>query len=221
MSGSGGRGAAWLLALALAWVTPGVALAQPAADAMTDDQFIDALGGESGTGVDRRRLAKVLFGLAATLDGDKSSLRLLHERVVAPDGSQQAVLGLLQARYDGYVTGLGRFKTGVSELLDEPDSLLLLHRVLTAGHRACRQLDLHEALLTSYTSGARPAMALLSSHEACSRFRTLALQPGIEELIHGALVERIYQREEIRALKDELHDLEQLLADLRAIDESD
>lgn len=196
-------------------------IAEAVSGSTSDDQFIETLAEQTGTAIDRRRLAKLLFGLAATLDGDKSSVRLLHERVAAPDGTERAVLGLLQARYEDYVASLDRFKAGVSELLDEPDSLLLLHRVLTAGQRSCRQLDLHESLLASYSSGARSAMGLLSSREACSRIQTVALQPRIEALIHDALVERVYQREEIRALKAELGDLEKLLADLRAIDESD
>ena len=63
---------------------------------MTDDEFIASLGDTNARGsVDRRRLAKILFGVAATLDGGKSSVQLLGAAVSVPDSQRQAINSLL------------------------------------------------------------------------------------------------------------------------------
>jgi hypothetical protein len=168
--------------------------------------------------VDRRRLAKVLFGLAATLDSDKSSVRLLQTQVAVSDGSDRAVRSLLEARYADYLASLASLRSEVSALLDEPESLLLLYGTLTAGQRTCWQLDLHNLLVDAYAPGGAGTLPVLSSREACSRLRRLAYQPRVEAIVREALVDRIRQQERIRTLEADLHDLEQLLADLRDID---
>ena len=191
------------------------------ARAMTDDEFIESLGDEANTApVDRKRLARILFSLASTLDGGKSSVQLLHSNVVVPDPSRQAVRSLLRTRYEGYTRSLARFKASVTKLLDEPNSLLLFYRTLTDGQRACWQFDLHNRLIETYGSTA-DMLSILSSREACGRLRTAAFQPRVEAIVMDALVEQVYQRQEILELEEELKELEALLADLREMDTSD
>jgi len=181
---------------------------------MTDDEFIDSLGSEDSAAVDRRRLAKILFSLASALAGDRTSVHLLLGN--DQDPSRRSTRNLVDARFARYSQTLGEFKDSVSDLLDEPDSRLLLHAAITEGQRACWQLAVHNMLVESYGGDLR---TVLSSREACSRFRTTVLQPRVEAIIRDALVEHIFQKEEIRALRRELRDLEELLADIRKIDE--
>jgi hypothetical protein len=213
------RGPAIVLSLVLVAAITTPAIAQAAAR-QTDDEFIESLGSESPRPVDRRRLAKVMFGLASTLDGDKSSVRLVQSQVAAQDGSRRAVHGLLEMRYGEYTETLARFKRSVSDLLDEPDSVLLFFRVFMEGQRTCWQLDMHNLLIEAYGGGAG-SLSTLSSREACGRFRTAVFQPRVEAILRDALVDRIFQEEEIRTLRRDVRDLEQLLADLREIEESE
>jgi hypothetical protein len=185
---------------------------------MSDDEFIESLGDESiDTPVDRKRLARILFSLAATLDGGKSSVQWLQSSAVVPETSRQAVRSLLATRFGQYANSLARFRTSVTALLDDPDSLLLLHRTLTDGQRACWHFDLHNRLIESYGSES-DLLSILSSREACTRLRATAFQPRVEGIVRGALVERVYLREEIRELEDDLAELERLLRDLEEID---
>jgi hypothetical protein len=188
---------------------------------MTDDEFIESLGDEANTApVDRKRLARIFFSLAATLDGGKSSVQLLHRNVMVPDPSRQAVQSLLRTRYEGYTRSLSRFKASVSKLLDEPNSLLLFYRTLADGQRACWQFDLHNRLIETYGSTA-DMLSILSSREACGRLRTAAFQPRVEAILVNALVDQVYQRQEILELQAELRELEALLEDLQEIETSD
>lgn len=204
-----------VLALALGWAPR--ALAQT--ETLTDDQFIASLGENSaGSEVDRKRLARVFFSLSATLDGGKSSVQLLHGSVAVPESSRRAVQSLLRSRFEGYSQGLARFKNSVTELLDEPYSLLRLHRTLVDGQRACWQFDLHNRLIETYGADAS-LLSILSSREACTRLQLAAFQPQVQAIIVDGLVERVYQREEISELQVELKDLEELLADLSKLDD--
>jgi hypothetical protein len=206
-----------VLALATAFASP----APAADDAMTDDEFIESLGDErTNKPVDRKRLARIFFSLAATLDGGKSSVGLLHGNLIVPDTSRQAVQSLLRQRYAQYTDSIQRFKTSVSGLLDEPNSLLLLYRTLVDGQRTCWYFDLHNWFIETYGSDA-DMVSILSSREACGRLRTAAFQPRVEAILMDALVEQVYQRQELLELKAELRELERLLADLREIDEAD
>jgi hypothetical protein len=213
--------AAWLpraLVLAVA-LAPATAQSTAEHEPVGDEEFIASLGDpRAGSAVDRRKLAKVLFGLAATLDGDKSTVRLLQGQVAAAEGSSRAVRSLIEARYADYLDSLTSFRGQCSELLDEPDSLLLLYEAITSGQRACWQLDLHNLLVDTYAAGGASTLPVLSSREACSRLRTVVFQPRIEEIVREALVDRIHQQERIRTLERDLRDLEELLADLRDID---
>ena len=213
------RGPAILLSIILVVATTSPSFAQ-ATSPSTDDEFIESLGSASPRPVDRRRLAKLMFSLASTLDGDKSSVRLVQAQVAVQDGSQRAVNGLLETRYAEYTETLGRFKRSVSDLLDEPGSVLLFFRVFMEGQRTCWQLDLHNVLIEAYGGGAG-SLSTLSSREACRRFRTAVFQPRVEAILRDALVDRIFQEEEIRTLRRDVRDLEQLLADLREIEESE
>jgi hypothetical protein len=105
-------------------------------------------------------------------------------------------------------------------LLDEPNSLLLLYRTLVDGQRTCWYFDLHNWFIETYGSDA-DMVSILSSREACGRLRTAAFQPRVEAILMDALVEQVYQRQELLELKAELRELERLLADLREIDEAD
>src|SRR5262245_56241673 len=129
---------------ALCMLLLGLAPGAPRAEGQTDDEFIEALGEASNKmPVDRKRLARILFSLAATLDGGKSSVQLLQSLVVVPESSRQAVQSLLHARFGSYSESLSLFRQSVSGLLDEPDSVLLLYRTIADGQRACWHLDLH------------------------------------------------------------------------------
>ena len=211
--------AARVLVLSLVLWLSFPALAETAA--LTDDEFIALLGDESSaTPVDRKRLARIFFSLAATLEGGKSSVQLLHGSVVVPESSRRAVYSLLRTRFESYSRALVRFKSGVTDLLDEPYSLLRLHRTLVDGQRACWQFDLHNRLIETYGADAS-LISILSSREACSRLQIALFQPRVEAIIVDALVERVYQREEIGELQAEVKDLEELLADLQKIDEAE
>lgn len=188
---------------------------------LTDVEFIESLGDESnGTPVDRKRLARVFFSLAATLEGGKSSVQLLQGSVVVPESSRRAVHSLLRTRFESYSRALTRFKSSVTDLLDEPYSLLRLHRMLVDGQRACWQFDLHNRLIETYGADAS-LLSILSSREACGRLQLASFQPRVQEIIVEALVERVFQHEEIRDLEADIKDLEELLADLQKIDDAD
>ena len=190
------------------------------AQAISDDDFIEQLGKASSTRpVDRKRLARILFSLAATLEGGKSSVQLVHGNVMVPDSSRQALVSLLRVRYEDYSRSLARFKASVTELLDEPNSLLRFYRTLVDGQRACWHFDLHNRLIETYGSET-DLFSILSSREACGRLRRAVFQTRVEAIIMDALVEQVYERQEILELRVELRDLEQLLSDLQEIDES-
>jgi len=190
------------------------------AQAISDDDFIEQLGDASSTRpVDRKRLARILFSLAATLEGGKSSVQLVHGNVMVPDSSRQALVSLLRARYGDYSRSLARFKGSVTELLDEPNSLLRFYRTLVDGQRACWHFDLHNRLIETYGSET-DLFSILSSREACGRLRRAVFQTRVEAIVMDALVEQVYERQEILELRVELRDLEQLLSDLQEIDES-
>lgn len=198
-----------LLCLPIAW-----------AQTITDDQFIEELGQESaGRPVDRKRLARVFFSLAATLEGGKSSVELQHASVMVPDTSRQAVQSLLRARFSDYSRSLDRFRSSVTQLLDEPQSLLAFNRVLVDSQRTCWHFDLHNRLIETYGSES-DLFSILSSREACSKLRRVVFQPRVEAILADALVERVYERAQLLELQADLRELEQLFGDLREIDEA-
>jgi len=192
------------------------------AERMTDDQFIASLGDETDQSPVRRvRLARAFFSLAATLDGGKSSVRLLQGTVTVSDSSRLAVVSLLRSRFGDYETSLRQFRGSVADLLDNPDSNLLLHKVLTNGQRACWNLDLYYRLIETYGTDVMDMMSVVSSREACNKLRTAAFQPRVESIVRDALVEQIIQRRHIAELEAELAEAEQFLKDMLAPGEAD
>jgi hypothetical protein len=187
---------------------------------MSDAEFVNALAvADSEEPVPRRRLAKLFFSVASTLDGGKTSVAFLQSRLSIRDPSRDSVRGVVSARYDAYAASVERFKGNVSDLLDKPDSPLLLYRVLTAGHRACWGLDTYIRLVETYGVTSSDLMSVLSSREGCARFRVAAFQPSVEAIVTEALLAELDPREEILALYEELASLERLLDDLARIED--
>jgi len=200
-------------------------LAGPAAEAaprdMTDDEFIASLSSlPQHEELDRKRLARVFFGVAATLEGGRSSVQLLHGSLVIPDSSRQAVHGLLRRRFESYSQSLDRFRRSSARLLDEPESLLFLYRNLLEGQRVCWNFDLHNRLIEGYGTDA-DQLSILASREACVRMRTLAFEPRVESVIRKALVDHVFQRGEFDELESELAACEGLVEDLSQIDDGE
>ena len=69
------------------------------------------------------------------------------------------------------------------------------------------------------TFGVTPSelMSVLASKEACNRFRRAALHPRIEEMVARGMADSA-QAAEIKRLRDEIAQLEQLVEDLRTIE---
>ena len=51
---------------------------------------------------DRRRLAKIFFGIAATLDAGKSSVELLQEQALRADPALAGMRDLFELRFEQY-----------------------------------------------------------------------------------------------------------------------
>lgn len=188
---------------------------------MSDDEFIASLATlPAHEDLDRRRLARVFFGVAATLEGGRSSVQLLHGNLVIPDSSRQAVLGLLRNRFESYSQSLDRFRQSSARLLDQPESLLLLYRNLVDGQRACWSFDLHNRLIEAYGTDS-DQLSILASREACSRMRTVAFEARVESVIRDALVEHVFQKDEFNQLQTELDACEGLVEALSEIDDGE
>lgn len=209
------RAAATLLLIACASaLAPGVP-----AQTSEDEAFLQALeGARPGDAVDSRRLAKVFFGVAATLQGNQSSVRLLQTALRPRDLANESVRAVVNRRYRGYAESVERFRHGVSSYLDRPDSAALLYRALSEGHLACWKLDAFVRVAETYGVGSSDFMTILSSSEACARFRRAAFAPAVEAIIESALDESDGLREEANVLREELEELERLLEDLQRID---
>jgi hypothetical protein len=188
---------------------------------LTDEQFLETLGQGSTVPVDQWRLAKVLFGMAATLDSGKSTVQGLHGKLVVPETSLPSISALLRSRYDEYTRSLERFRSSVSRLLDDPASALLLHRALVDGQRACWHLDLHQRLVETYSAATADLTPSLASRETCGRLREAAFQPRVEAIVQEALVQQQAHRVEVEALQQQVRELERLVEDLMAIESKD
>jgi hypothetical protein len=192
------------------------------AQAIDDEAFIRSveMAGDDET-LDRGRLAKLFFGLAATLDGGKSSVNLLRSSVRVRDASAESVRATVSASYGRYADAVERFKGGVSTLLDSPDDAAALFRALSGGHEACWRLDAYTQLVVTYGARSQDLLSILSSTEACARYRRVAFRPVVERLIIRDLAETDALRIEAREMSVELEELERLLDDLRRIEASD
>jgi hypothetical protein len=205
----------------LVWLVASVGVPQTAfAASGDDDRFIASLTGKGdGHPVDRKRLAKLFFSVASTLEGSKHSVQRLTTLLPSreePDGSIVDVAG---AQYETYVRHVKQFNQSVNDLLDNPDSGLRLYRVLMDGNQACWQLYVFYNLVDTYSVSGADMLTALASPEVCEKFRTAAFQPRVIGLVASDLAERLGQERELEILREELYELERLLQDLRSIDE--
>jgi len=204
------------LALLLAWPVGAVVAAEPAEP--TDEQFVASLAAPGAAGpIDRRRLARLMFSAASTLDAGRSGLRFLHGRIVVSSGSAAAVGQLLEDHLAGYASAVSDFKRSATTFLDQPESLLGWYQVLLDGQHACWQLDVHQRVIETYGASAEDLMTAAASREACTRLRTTAFQPRVAAIVRDALVEQIYQRDELRRLEQQVAELERLVEELAGI----
>jgi hypothetical protein len=216
-AGGLGRTAPWLLAGGLALGAAAGALPAQVAT-MSDAEFVDALTAtDDERPVDRKRLARLFFSVASTLEAGRTGVALLRERISARGPGQESLRGVALQQFERYAAEVDRFKAAVSRLLDDPDSDLLLYRALMDGHRACWYFDRYTRFAETYGAD---LLSVLSSSEVCQRFNAAALQPRVEGLVAESLLDQARQREEIAALREELRELELLIDDLKAIDGS-
>lgn len=209
-------GPRFLVPLALSGLLVGL---PAAAEPVSDEQFIESLG-ERYTGVtfDRQRLARLFFGAASTLDGGKSTLEFLHTRIGRRDPGAGSGEGALSRHFAIYSTAVEKFRAAALALLDAPGSSLELFRVMSSGFRACTDLEGHVRMLDAYGVGAADLASVLSSSQACERFRRIAFQPRVEGLILEVLASADRQGAELEALRAELRALEQLVQELDRIE---
>jgi hypothetical protein len=212
-----GRWSALALASALALST--AAGAEPSRETPLDyDAFIESLRRPGDERVDRERLARLVFRIAANLDGGKSLLRLLQARAAVPAPTRTTARTLLEAGFDDYVEALATFQASASRLMDDPTSPVRFYDALMDGQRACWHLDLHARMLDTYGVTESDMLSALSSLEACARFRTAVFQPRVAAVLESALAEPGRLRQRIRELEQEVRELESLVDDLRRID---
>ena len=127
---------------------------------------------------------------------------------------------MVAGRFGEYAAAVERFKHSVSGLLDRPQALPLFFRALMDGHQACWRLDAYARLVETYGVSGRDMLSVLSSTEACDRFRRVAFAPDVEELIHAALTDGEARRRELADLREEHLELESLIEDLQRLLES-
>lgn len=213
-------------ALALALLVPAALAVRgadtppaPGSEAESFLQVLEASGPDAP--VDRKRLSRLFFSIAATLEGGRSAVRLLQSVPNARLLSTESARGLTAARYGAYGEAVERFRSAAARLLDSPEEGAPLYRALAAGHRACWRLDEYTRLMQDYGARAPDMISILSSTEACAQFRRAAFQDSVEGLLARDLVGTDALREELRDVTVELEELERLLEDLRRIDASD
>lgn len=207
----------WLVVIALA--VGGAAAAGQTAESQADEAFIRSLAESGGEPVDTRRLARLFFSVAATLEGGRSNVLLLGEGISLRDPQRESRIRVLRARYDEYAEAVTRLKRSATGLLDAPASAQRLYRTLMDGHQACWRFDAVVRLAATYGVPAGDRLAVLASSEACERLRRIAYQPRVEALVEQGLSDEHELMRENRALREELRELEQLLEELRRIEE--
>lgn len=172
----------------------------------------------SAAEVDRKKLGRSFFSIAATLNGDKSSVQILQSGIKVRNASADSVRAAVRARYGEYDGTVEKFMSSASELLDAPDSTPLLFTTLMDGHRACWQLGSYTRLVETYGVSSSRLLSILSSTEACERFVKEAFLPEVQEVILAALQGDEERNADFRALREEVEELEKLLEDLRRIE---
>lgn len=161
-------------------------------------------------------LGPFFFEVAQLLHERQTSVRRQQELVRVPSPLEDKILRSLRIRYEEYARTVASFRSAASEMVAEPRSKLALFRAWIEGQRSCWTLDTYHRQIETWGSG--DLQDLLPSREACARFRTVAFHPDVEKRLQEGLVEQVYQREEIRRLRDELIDLRGLVDDLVEID---
>jgi hypothetical protein len=212
---SGGVGAPGALAGALIALLAVTSSLPSASAAEGDEAVLRSLDGKAP--VDRKELARLLFGVAATLEGSKTSVRLLQSVAGGREPAKQATRDMFASRYHDYDRAVARFQDAASRLLDDPDRTARLYATLSSGQYACFRLDGFTRLAETYGATGADMLSVLSPIEGCELFRRAAFHPRVDELIERAL-EGGGDDAEVRALREELRAMEELLEDLRRID---
>jgi hypothetical protein len=206
--------------LCVAAVAP--AAEPPVASELDDEAFIETLEAAGPDDpVDRKRLSRLFFGIAATLEGGRTGVSLLQSAPSARLLTTETARALAAARFRDYAEAVERFRAGASGLLDRPDSVARLHQTLLGGHHACWRLEEYARLMQRYGVRASDLVSILSSTEACARFRRAAFQDCVERLVARELTAADDLREELHGVTVELEELERLLEDLRRIDDGE
>jgi hypothetical protein len=197
------------------------AAAPPVMAVSSDDaRFIASLAGtEGGRPVDRERLARLFFGVASTLDSSKNSVQRLQALLPSRDEPNGSTTDYAANQYEDYVRLVKQFQQSVNDLLDDPDSGLRLYRVLMDGQRTCWELYMYYNLVDTYGVSGADMLTALTSPEVCETFRAVAHKPRVINLVAVDLAGQQEQGRELTILREELLELEQLLHDLRLIDE--
>jgi hypothetical protein len=204
------------LLLILAALAPSAAgQSSPSAD---ERAFLGSLADADRKPVDTRRLAKLLFGIGSTLEGDLSAVRLLQAAVAPREATPQPIEELTAGRFEAYAGALAELREDVSAYLDHPASSRHLFRVLSSGHLTCWRLDAYVRLIDTYGARSTDLVTILSTTEACNRFRWVASRAKVLALVEDALAEVDSVRRENAVLQEELSELERLLEDLRRIE---
>ena len=204
--------------LLLALGAPVHAQVAPDPSKMDDAAYVAFLEAADADSVDARRLSRLLFGIAATLDGGRTSVRLLQNAIVLRDPTQEHVRGTVRSMFGQYEVAVGRLREAVAGLLDRPESPGRLHEALVDGHEACWRLDAYARLTETYGARAADLVSILASSEACLRFRRAAFAPGVRALVSRSLDGPDTGGAEVERLRRELAELEKLLEELREID---
>ena len=207
-----------------AMLFPLAAKSPPDTATMDDEQFLSYLDagtsddGQHGPALDQRRLAKLLFSIGATLGGGKSNVRLLLGAMRVRDPAAESTREMALARYRHYDEAAESFRNASSRLLDSPESVPKLFRVLVDGQEVCWRLDAFTRLMETYGVSANEMLSILSSREACGQFRRAAFSTPVKGAVVRSLEDAERLRSEMYDLRREIEELEKLVQDLDDIE---
>ena len=211
---------AGLLSAAMVWFSASVGV--DAERQMDDEEFVRLLAvAEADKAVDRKRLSRLFFSIASTLNAGKNNVRLLQARLSFRDPSQEGVRDLSESRYDAYVANLVGFQSNCGRLLDEPGSDLVFYAAMMDGLQACWALDRYSRVVETYGAASKDLLTVSPSLEGCARFRRVVFAPPVQAILRDSLTAPNEQRAKIRELQEDLAALEELLRDLAAIEDED
>ena len=155
---------AGLLSAAMVWFSASVGV--DAERQMDDEEFVRLLAvAEADKAVDRKRLSRLFFSIASTLNAGKNNVRLLQARLSFRDPSQEGVRDLSESRYDAYVANLVGFQSSGGRLLDEPGSDLVFYAAMMDGLQACWALDRYSRVVETYGATSEDLLTVLPSLE--------------------------------------------------------